>query len=152
MQIIEVLSQKRKGLLRDEVSQLTGISNGGGLTGILEELEQCGFVLINDNFLTSSNGKLYQLSDFFSLFYLHFVKDKKGTNSNYWSTLIDNQLHRNWRGFSFEILCQTHINPTCQPKGSMYLLFIKLLLAGFIYRGLLLFSHFRIGLFKFQNS
>ena len=109
MQIIETLARKRKGLSRDEVSKHSGISNGGGLTTILEELELCGFIAINDNFSTNKKNKLYQLTDFYSLFYLHFVKDKKGTNSNYWSTLTDNTSHRAWSGFSFELLCQSHI-------------------------------------------
>lgn len=94
--VIEALAKKRKGLSRNEVSQFSGISNGGGLTGILEELEQCGFIAINDNFLYNKKNRIYQLTDFYSLFYLHFVKDKKNTNSDYWSTLIDNILHRAW--------------------------------------------------------
>ena len=81
----------------------------GGLTNILEELEQCGFIAINDNFSTSKKNKIYQLIDFYSLFYLHFVKDKKGTNSDFWSTLTDNTSHKAWVGFSFELLCQSHI-------------------------------------------
>jgi len=117
VKIIEVLSQKRKGLSRDEVSKFTEITNGGGLTVILDELEQCGFIMINDNFSTIKTGKLYQLSDFYSLFYLNFVKDKKGSNSNYWITLITNQIHRNWAGFSFEILCQTHIEQIKRKLG-----------------------------------
>jgi hypothetical protein len=109
MHIIETLAQKRKGLSRDEVSKYSGISNGGGLTTILEDLELCEFIAINDNFTTKKKHKLYQLTDFYSLFYLHFVKDKKGTNSDYWSTLTDNSSHRAWTGFSFELLCQSHI-------------------------------------------
>ena len=109
MQVIETLAKKRKGLSRDEVSQFSVISNGGGLTAILEELEQCGFIAINDNFSTNKKNKLYQLTDFYSLFYLHFVKDKKGTNSDFWSTLTDSTSHKAWVGFSFEMLCQSHI-------------------------------------------
>jgi len=109
MQVIETLAKKRKGLSRDEISQFSGISNGGGLTSILEELEQCGFIAINENFTTNKKNKIYQLTDFYSLFYLHFVKDKKGTNSDFWSTLTDNTSHRAWAGFSFELLCQLHI-------------------------------------------
>ncbi|MDR1544964.1 MAG: ATP-binding protein [Prevotellaceae bacterium] len=109
MQVIETLAQKRKGMTRDEVAKFSGISNGGGLTNILEELELCGFIAMNDNFSTTKKNKLYQLTDFYSLFYLHFVKDKKGTNSDYWTTLTDNTSHRAWSGFSFELLCQSHI-------------------------------------------
>ena len=110
MQIIEVLAKKRKGLTRDEIVKFSNISNGGGLTTILEELELCGFISINNNFTTKKNLQFYQLIDFYSLFYLNFVKDKKSTNSDFWSSLIDNTTHRAWAGYSFELLCQTHIS------------------------------------------
>ncbi|NLA24543.1 MAG: ATP-binding protein, partial [Bacteroidales bacterium] len=55
--------------------------------------------------------------DFFSLFYLHFVKNKKGTNSDYWNSLADNAKHRAWTGFSFELLCQAHLEQIKQALG-----------------------------------
>jgi len=109
IQVIETLAQKRKGLLREEVSKYSGISNGGGLTNILEELELCGFIAITDNFSKNTKNKLYQLTDFYSLFYLYFVKNNRGTNSDFWSTLTGRALHKAWRGLSFELLCQSHI-------------------------------------------
>jgi len=109
MQIIDTLSKKRKGLTRDEIVKFSKISNGGALTTMLEELELCGFILINNNFTTKKNLQLYQLTDFYSLFYLNFVKNKKTTNSDYWSSLIDNTTRKAWAGYSFELLCQTHI-------------------------------------------
>ena len=117
LKIIEVLAQKRKGLSRDEISEFSGISNGGGLTIVLEELEQCGFIFINDNFSKNKKNKLYQLADFYTLFYLHFIKDKKSTHSDYWTTLIDNSIHRTWSGFSFEMLCLWHIEQIRKTLG-----------------------------------
>ena len=109
MQIIEALAKKRKGLTRDEIVKFSKISNGGGLTAMLEELELCGFISINNNFTTKKNLQLYQLTDFYSLFYLSFVKGKRETSSDYWSSLIDNTVHKAWAGYSFELLCQSHI-------------------------------------------
>ena len=109
IQVIEVLAKKRKGLTRDEIVRYSTISNGGGLTAILEELELCGFISINNNFSTKKNLQLYQLTDFYSMFYLSFIKDKRGTNSDYWSSLIDTGIHKAWTGYSFEVLCRTHI-------------------------------------------
>jgi len=117
MQIVEALAKKRKGLTRDEVVQFSNISNGGGLTAMLEELELCGFISINNNFTTKKNLQLYQLTDFYSLFYLNFVKNKKGTNNDYWSSLIDNTAHKAWVGYSFELLCQTHISQIKRALG-----------------------------------
>ncbi|MDR2232979.1 MAG: AAA family ATPase [Tannerella sp.] len=109
MHIIEVLAKKRKGLTRDEIVNFSNISNGGGLTKLLEELQLCGFIAINNNFSTQKNLQLYQLTDFYSMFYLHFVKDKRGTDSAYWSSLLNTGKHKAWTGFSFELLCQMHI-------------------------------------------
>jgi len=77
---------------------------------MLEELELCGFISINNNFSTKKNLQLYQLTDFYSMFYLHFVNDKKRTNSDYWSSLTGTGKHNAWAGYSFEILCKTHIS------------------------------------------
>jgi hypothetical protein len=109
MKIVEVLAQKRKGLTRDEIVKLSHIPDGGGLTDILEELELCGFISINSHFDNRKKNKLYQLVDFYSLFYLNFVKRRKETDSAYWSCLTDNSVRKVWSGYSFELLCQTHI-------------------------------------------
>ena len=110
MQIIEELAKKRKGLTRDEIVKFSKIPNGGGLTTMLDELELCGFISINNNFSTKKNLQLYQLTDFYSLFYINFIKDKRGTNNNYWSSLINTGKHKAWTGYSFELLCKTHIS------------------------------------------
>jgi len=110
IKIIETLAKKRKGLTRDEIVAFSTISNGGGLTTMLEELELCGFISINNNFTTKKNLQLYQLTDFYSLFYLYFVKDRRGTGGDYWSSLMDTGNHQAWAGYSFELLCQTHIS------------------------------------------
>ncbi|MDR2836712.1 MAG: ATP-binding protein [Bacteroidales bacterium] len=109
IKIVEVLAQKRKGMTRYEIVKLSKIADGGGLSGILEELELCGFITINPHFTNQKKNKLYQLVDFYSLFYLNFVKKHKATDANYWSSLIDNSVHRAWTGYSFELLCQIHI-------------------------------------------
>ena len=109
LHIIEVLAQKRKGLLREEIVKFSKIPDGGGLTDILEELELCGFISINNNYLTARNNKLYQLTDFYSLFYIHFIKSGKITDKNFWTNALNTPLHNTWTGFSFELLCQSHI-------------------------------------------
>jgi hypothetical protein len=108
MQIIDILAQKRKGLLREEIVKYSKIPDGGGLTTILEELELCGFISVNNNFSTAKKNKLYQLIDFYSLFYIHFVKDRKITDKNFWTNTVNTPLHNVWAGFSFELLCQSH--------------------------------------------
>ena len=117
VQIIEILSQKRKGLLREEIVKLSKIPDGGGLTTILEELELCGFISINNNFSTLKNNKLYQLTDFYSVFYMHFVKTGKISDKSFWTNTLNTPLHNAWAGFSFELLCQSHLRQIRRKLG-----------------------------------
>ncbi|GHV45883.1 hypothetical protein FACS1894180_8670 [Bacteroidia bacterium] len=117
MQIIEILSQKRKGLLREEIVKLSKIPDGGGLTTILEELEQCGFISINNNFSTPKTNKLFQLTDFYSMFYINFIKNRNITDSKFWANTINTPLHNTWTGFAFELLCLKHIEQIRQKLG-----------------------------------
>jgi AAA+ ATPase superfamily predicted ATPase len=109
IKIINVLAKKRKGLTREEIVVQSKIADGGGLTRVLEELELCGFISINNNFSTPKRNHLYQLVDLYSLFYLNFVKDRDITDVNFWTNTINTPLHNSWKGFAFELLCQHHI-------------------------------------------
>ena len=117
MHIIEVLARKRKGLLREEIVKFSNIPDGGGLTGILADLELCGFVSTKNNFHTLKNNKIYQLTDFYSLFYIHFLKDRLITDKNFWTNTLNTPLHNSWAGFSFELLCQSHIEQIRKKLG-----------------------------------
>jgi AAA+ ATPase superfamily predicted ATPase len=117
MKVIETLSQKRKGMLREEIVKLSKISDGGGLTNILNELEECGFIMINTNFSTPKNNKFFQLTDFYSLFYTHFIQGKTITDKNYWTNTINTPFRNSWAGYSFEILCVSHIDQIRRKLG-----------------------------------
>jgi hypothetical protein len=117
MQIIEILAQKRRGLLREEIVKFSKIPDGGGLTTILEDLELCGFISINNNFSTVKNKRLYQLTDFYSLFYIHFIKKRKINEKSFWTNTINTPLHNAWEGFSFELLCQLHLRQIRRKLG-----------------------------------
>ncbi|MDR0874269.1 MAG: ATP-binding protein [Prevotellaceae bacterium] len=117
VKVIETLSKKRKGLTRKELIDSSGLPNGGYLTQILEELEQCGFIHIYNDFLKKSKEKTYQLVDFYSLFYLNFIKGEKQKDEHYWINQIDNQKHRAWSGYAFEQVCMMHTKQIKQKLG-----------------------------------
>ena len=61
---------------------------------------------------------LYQLSDYFTLFYYKFLKNNSGKDERFWSNSIDNPSVRAWEGFTFEQVCKDirkwidcHMNP-----------------------------------------
>jgi AAA+ ATPase superfamily predicted ATPase len=108
LDVIQALASKKKGLSRDEVVKLVKIPDGGNLTRILLELEECGFIRKYRSFSNKTKGALYQLIDFFTLFYLTFMKDGSADDGEYWSHMLDSAEHRAWCGYSFEQLCLCH--------------------------------------------
>ena len=115
IKIITTLSKKRMGLSRSDISDLSGVPNGGNLTKILEELDQCGFIRAYNAFGKKTKDKLYQLVDFFSLFYLTFIENN--TDENFWTNNFDSSLVTNWQGYSFEQICLWHIPQIKQKLG-----------------------------------
>jgi AAA+ ATPase superfamily predicted ATPase len=106
--IIKVLSKKLMGLTRDEIIRETKMSNGGSITRLLFELEESGFIRKYEPFERKSRNSLYQLSDFYSMFYLRFIQNEKNATSNHWIKLIDNPKQRAWSGYAFEQICLYH--------------------------------------------
>ena len=108
VKIVEALGQKRKGLTREEIIDASGFTDGGTLSKMLEELEQCNFIRSYNAYEKKSKERLYQLIDFYSLFYLNFVKNAKRNDKHYWTGLVGNAKHRAWSGYAFEQVCMQH--------------------------------------------
>ncbi|GHT76973.1 ATPase [Bacteroidia bacterium] len=107
--IVRALSSKLKGLSREDIVEITKISNGGGLSRILEELELSGFIRRYNSFEKKEKNALFQLVDFFSLFYFNFMADKRNNDEHFWTNFIENAKHRAWSGYSFELVCLSHL-------------------------------------------
>lgn len=108
IQIVDFLAKKKKGQIREDILNQTG-NNGGGLTTVLNELEQCGFIKSYYSYNKKTKDKLYQLIDPFTLFYYSFIKENNNTDSNYWLNMLGSAIFRNWAGRSFESVCLSHI-------------------------------------------
>lgn len=68
MAIIEKLTEKREGMTRVELAQALQTHDNGRFGDMLENLEHCDFIRRYNNG-TNENGGIYQLVDFFTLFY-----------------------------------------------------------------------------------
>jgi hypothetical protein len=110
MLISEALYTKRMGLSRDEIIEQTGIAAGGTLTKILDELEQCGFLRRYRDFTKPKNGYYYQLTDFFTIFHLTFIRNNNGKDQQFWSNYHTHGGHNAWSGLAFEKVCMAHID------------------------------------------
>lgn len=109
MKIVRALHSRRSGLTRNEISSATGLPANGALSRVLQELEDCGFVTAYKDWTKSKKDSIYRLSDFYTIFYLDFVKENYGDDENFWTNRVDSPLHRAWSGLTFELLCMSHI-------------------------------------------
>ena len=109
VKIVEALSKKAKGMTREEMIEETQLPNGGGLTKTLVELELCGFIRKYKAFGKKKRESLFQLTDFFTLFYFNFMNDNKFNDEHYWTNFIENARHRAWSGYAFEQVCLAHL-------------------------------------------
>jgi AAA+ ATPase superfamily predicted ATPase len=115
--IVKSLSIKRKGLSREEIIETARLSNGGGTTRTLEELELSGFIRKYNSFEKKEKNALYQLVDFFTLFYFNFMQDNRENDEHFWTNLIENARHRAWSGYGFEQVCLVHLIQIKQKLG-----------------------------------
>lgn len=105
--IIESIALKNKGLTREEIIKNTKLPNGGSLTRMLKELEESGFIRSYAPLGKKTKNTLYQLIDFYSGFYLKFIKPNQKQEVN-WLSKIDNPEYQSWTGYAFEQVCLYH--------------------------------------------
>ena len=108
IKVIEALSKKKSGMNRSEIIKATSLPSGNGLTTILKNLEWCGFIRKYKNYKAARNDStLYQLIDFFTLFYFHFLAEKAKSN---WNGIQGTPAFYSWAGLTFELLALSHID------------------------------------------
>src|SRR5574344_1329924 len=100
--VINALSGSRKGMTRLELINKTKLSNNGNLTTLLKELETCEFIRSYRPFGKEKKNKMFQLTDQFSLFHLHFMNTGGDYGRNYWMQMIGKQEYIAWSGYAFE--------------------------------------------------
>lgn len=117
--VVTALATKGMGMTRQELVKVSGGKDNGAFSTVLEELEQCGFIRLYEPFSTANKmtsdirqkrNTLFQLVDFYTLFYFRFIKHNKYQDSCFWSSSQNSQLYHTWAGLSFEMLCLNHID------------------------------------------
>jgi len=107
--VIKALAGKRMGMTRKEIVHTAKISVGSKTSRVLEELTQSGFISVYYAFGKKKKGKLYRLTDEYSLFYLQFIENKILQGENIWQMLSQTQAYKTWSGYAFESICLKHI-------------------------------------------
>jgi len=107
--VVEALCKKAKGLTRKEIIEIAKLHNGGSTTQLLKELEESGFIRKYLSLGKKERSSLYQLSDFYSLFYIKFIRENHTLNENSWLNGLDTPQQRAWSGYAFEQICLAHL-------------------------------------------
>lgn len=120
--VVSELSKKKNGLTREEISQETGLALNGVLSKIIKNLVDSGFVRENTFFGNKKKGTLYQLADYYSSFYFHYIRDNKGRDEHFWSNTLDAPSRKTWAGNMFEQVCKDHTKQIKQKIGILGIL------------------------------
>ncbi len=116
--IVQTLSKRHSGMTRSELTKALEKDSSGSLSKKLEDLVNCDiirkYVVREKN--VKKNSAIYQLSDFYSQFYLTFVS-KAETETNYWTNHIGTSEVNTWLGLSYERLCMAHVAQIKQALG-----------------------------------
>lgn len=107
LKVVDAICSKNKGLTRAEIAQKTGLSNGGSLTAILQDLEHSNFIKKYTSFNKKTKGSLFQMIDSFCLFYNNL--NSKIDEEQYWINNYNSPTYNNWAGYAFEIICLNHV-------------------------------------------
>jgi uncharacterized protein len=108
--VVRTLAQKSKGMNREELLQKSGLSDGGSTSKILKELEQSGFIRRYQAFDKKEKNAIFQLNDFYTLFYLRFIENTDPIDKQNWLSGLDSPEYRAWSGYAFEQVCLAHID------------------------------------------
>ena len=106
--IVKALGTKFYGMTQSEISDALNIKSGGTLSRLLANLKESGIIRDYPRYGKVRVETVYQLKDFFSLFYLRFV-DNKQIKRGLWTSLNARPLFYTWVGESFELLCTEHL-------------------------------------------
>jgi hypothetical protein len=86
-----------------------GLSSGGTVTELLEELIESGFVTGWLPYDKKSKDVIYKLADEYTHFYLKFMEDSRSHGNGTWEKFSAGQSWRSWSGIAFERICLKHI-------------------------------------------
>jgi hypothetical protein len=115
--VVRALAGNNAGLTRGEIIDKAGLSSGGTITGLLEELIESGFVMAWQPYDKKSRDTIYKLADEFTHFYLKFMERNRSSGSGVWQSFSTGQSWKSWSGVAFERACLKHISQLKKALG-----------------------------------
>lgn len=117
LSVVRALAGNNAGLNRSDIIEKAGLSSGGTITGLLEELIESGFVMAWQPYDKKSRDTIYKLADEFTHFYLKFMENNSASVAGVWQNFSSGQSWRSWSGVAFERVCLKHIFPIKKALG-----------------------------------
>ncbi|MEM1216059.1 MAG: ATP-binding protein, partial [Bacteroidota bacterium] len=99
------------------ILQLTQLPHNLTLNPTFDELQPRVFIRKSAPYNPKKRDRLYQLVDFYTLFYLRFVEDHDPVDGQQWLNAIDHPSRRAWSGYTFERVCWYHLPQIKQALG-----------------------------------
>ncbi len=107
--VVKALANKPNGMTRNDIVETCQLPSGGGLTKLLDELHESGFISEHIPFNKTVKDGIYKLSDEYSLFYLKFMENSKAFGTGTWQSRAQSSVWKSWAGLAFENICLKHI-------------------------------------------
>lgn len=111
--IVKALGRKFYGMTRQEISETIGVKTGGTLSKMIDNLKYSGIIREYPRVGKQRKETIYQLVDFFSLFYLRFIEGNTMARRGNWRSLQRTSSFFAWAGNTFELLCINHQRQLC---------------------------------------
>lgn len=108
VEIVKALGTRFYGMTQAEITDATKMKSGGSFSKLLDNLYESGVIRKYPKYGKERVETVYQLTDFFSLFYLRFV-DGVQNRSGMWHTINRTGKFYAWAGETFELLCVAHL-------------------------------------------
>lgn len=118
VEIVKALGTKFYGMTQSEILDATKMDSGGTFSKLLDNLHESGVIRKYPRYGKARVETVYQLTDFFSLFYLRFI-DGVQCKSGMWHTINRTGKFYSWAGETFELLCVAHL-PQIQDALRVY--------------------------------
>lgn len=107
--IVTTLASKQTGITREELLKEGKFPNSGKVTQTLNDLENCGFIRKYSPLGRKERGAVYQLVDFYTLFYFKFIHNNNNLDTHFWTLIQETPQYYAWCGLAFERVCFNHV-------------------------------------------
>ena len=117
LDIIKALSKKKSGLTRDEIVAAIKRAKNGLLSEKLDVLIEADFANKVESYYLGRKRTVYRLSDYYTLFYFHFIYKKESLDSHFWQNSYSEPSKNVWLALTFENVCLTHVEQIKRKLG-----------------------------------